>query len=94
MKKQQLNALLSIKNEVLSRAQMKNIIGGKLPGEGGPGGNNGNPCPELCEPVGGYIFCLNQVTNTISPGNCAGLPNYDPNNHNLCMNEATGNFWC
>ncbi|MDN5477840.1 MAG: hypothetical protein L0G39_12965 [Chryseobacterium sp.] len=92
MEKQKLNALRFKKNEVLSRAQLKNIFGGKLQ-VGGPGGNNGNPCPELCGPVGGHIYCLNQVTNTITSGNCASL-SYDSNNHNFCLNEVTGSFWC
>lgn len=64
-------------------------------GGGTPGGNNGNPCPSFCEPVGGEIWCVGTVGNThyFYPDNCSNHPDV-PGLHNKCLNDATGDFWC
>ncbi len=94
MKKLELSVFEFKKNEVLSRAQMKNIIGGgPYPEMAGPGGDNGNPCPQFCEPVGGVIYCVNQTKRTVRIGNCNEYP-YDADSHNACVNVVNGNFWC
>ena len=102
MKKLKLKALELGANEVLTRAQLKNVLGGSggittTTGTGGPGGNNGNPCPEYCEPMGGKIYCEGtyQGVNYIYSGNCNTIPHSGTMGlHNVCINAATGNFWC
>ncbi|MNY13726.1 hypothetical protein D3C86_1468760 [compost metagenome] len=63
--------------------------------DGSPGGDNGNPCPTLCEPMGGYIACAGTINGvpTFHDSNCNQHP-YNPNMHNVCINSATGDFWC
>lgn len=62
-----------------------------------PGGNNGNPCPTLCEPTGGRIMCLGvrDNVNHVHSGNCNSLtPTQSAGLHNACAQSATGSFWC
>ncbi|MFA6083330.1 hypothetical protein [Mucilaginibacter sp.] len=77
----------------LSRAEMKNVLGGLVD----PGGNNGNPCPTLCEPMGGSIYCtgINNGTIYLYEGNCNTVPHSGQLGlHNYCSNDTTGGFWC
>jgi len=63
----------------------------------GPGGDNGDPCPTLCEPLGGTIFCIGNKNGVgyVLLGNCS---THDwelvRGFHNRCDNDATGSFWC
>lgn len=64
---------------------------------GTPGGNNGNPCPQYCEPVGGQIRCVGEKSGTFHnhSGNCNALsPTVASGLHNACFIPATGSFWC
>ncbi|WDF80737.1 hypothetical protein PQ469_12040 [Mucilaginibacter sp. KACC 22773] len=78
--------------EKLTRMQMRMVLGGYV---AGPGGDNGNPCPTYCEPMGGQIMCSGVINgiNYVYDGNCNQQP-YSPYLHNWCSNDATGDFWC
>ncbi|MFI5136393.1 MAG: hypothetical protein ACHQIM_01110 [Sphingobacteriales bacterium] len=73
---------------------MRMIVAGKV-ADGTPGGNNGNPCPVYCEPVGGTIMCVGTIggLDYVYSGNCNQYT-YNSNLHNICMNDTSGNFWC
>lgn len=69
----------------LSRAEMKNVLGGVLAG---------GPCPAYCEPMGGTIVCTT-ADGQNHTGNCNTLPaSQQVGAHNHCENSATGNFNC
>lgn len=69
---------------------------GCLPQEaiyGTPGGDNGDPCPAYCAPVGGVIHCIGGGIAT--GGNCNTLPpSQSSGRHNACINLVNGSFWC
>jgi hypothetical protein len=91
---------ISLKNlnlkevEQLSREQLKNVLGGFSGGTGetsGPGGSNGDPCPEFCEPMGGKIICTgsHNGVNYVYDHNCNQLDwNFVKEKvlHNYCLN--------
>lgn len=80
------------KFNLLSRAEMKKVMGG-LADSGSPGGNNGNPCTNGgCEALGGTLTA--QYSNgTVRYGNCNEYP-YDSSCHNACFVPDGENFWC
>lgn len=74
---------------LLSRAEMKNVMGGLYP-VGTPGGNNGNPCAAggACDTEGGWVGHDNN--GTYGDGNCNGAPGC----HNYCSVPGGQEFWC
>ncbi len=95
-----LNLKLEGIGEMLSKDQMKRILGGGYGDygiSGTPGGDNGNPCPQYCQPVGGQIYCIGvrDGVNYVFEGNCNQYPSGQVSGlHNLCQNDSTGDFWC
>jgi hypothetical protein len=92
------------KFQKLSRAEMKNVLGGNLPVGGcttidgpcgTPGGNNGNPCANGgCKNIGSY-------TNYGSSGQISSITacdtsaaGYNPNCHNACYDNPGAEYWC
>src|SRR5690606_28702886 len=91
---------LNLKNigEILTREQLKQVVGGSGSGGGSgaygtPGGDNGNPCPQYCEPTGGSIMCTGTIEGVIYiyEGNCNNQP-YNSSLHNICI-SANGSYW-
>lgn len=77
------------KVNLLSRAEMKNVLGGLYP-VGTPGGDNGNPCVSggACDAAGGSVSYSSG--DNYGLGNCGGSPNC----HNYCSVAGGGSFWC
>jgi hypothetical protein len=82
--------------EVLSRGQMKQVLGGymPLPPSGSPGGNNGNPCAN-----GGCSSICSSTTSGGDTYNAYGSCSSSTGGttcHNYCcanpLNQAT--YWC
>lgn len=76
------------KVNLLSRAEMKNVMGGYVdPDElGTPGGNNGNPC----------VNCSNiwhSDGDLYGSGNCNTRP-YSSTCHNYCADSGQPSYWC
>lgn len=79
----------------LSRAEMRQVLGGYMappPSTGTPGGNNGNPC------AGGGCAqtCYSYSTSTDSywgAGNCNQLSGVS-GCHNYCCAAGSSTFWC
>lgn len=96
MKKLILNKSKFTGLEILSRKQLKMVVGGDTGSgiSGTPGGNNGDPCPQYC--IGGKIIAVNQSMNYVNTTeNCNSVPSsYRDGCHNACLQEATGSFWC
>ena len=91
MKKLKLNSTAFAGAEVLSRAQLKNVMGGKAAEDtiGTPGGDNGNPCSEdACTQGGGSLRCQDGDGNQ-TQGNCNGN-----GGHNACITRQGANYWC
>jgi len=86
--------------ERLTRAQMRMVTGGFAPPPvdqiyGIPGGNNGNPCVDNCESVGGTIACtgVSGGVTYIYDTNC-NQQTYHPFLHNFCYFQYNTSFWC
>ncbi|MCZ4224447.1 hypothetical protein [Pedobacter rhodius] len=78
------------KVNLLSRAEMKNVMGGLYP-VGTPGGNNGNPCASggACDAAGGTVAYA-MDNGDYGAGNCQGAAGC----HNYCSAPGQPNFWC
>lgn len=91
MKKLKLSATKFAGAEVLSRTQLKNVMGGKSAEDtiGEPGGDNGNPCANnACSQAGGTLRCQDNNGDQIL-GNCNGN-----GGHNCCVTSQGANYWC
>lgn len=90
MKKLSLNAPAFQKGEVLTRSQLKKVLGGDgSGGPGTPGGNNGNPCPDnctkYCHKIDGYMPAYGTCPSDIGGTTC----------HNYCCDgEQADYYWC
>lgn len=83
------------KVNLLSRAEMKNVMGGYVnpDGLGTPGGNNGNPCAnDGCQAAGGTLTAQ-YGDGTVRLGNCNEY-GWDSNCHNACYVPGGQDFWC
>ena len=89
---------LSLQNiegaEVLSREQLKKVMGGELPGSGSgpgtPGGNNGNPCPNNCT-----RYCHIEQGYMPAYGTCSASTG-GTSCHNYCCegSNQSNYYWC
>ncbi|RZK60244.1 MAG: hypothetical protein EOO91_02100 [Pedobacter sp.] len=80
------------KINLLSKAEMKKVMGG-VADIGTPGGNNGNPCANGgCEAAGGTLTAQ-YASGTVLLGNCNEYPS-GSECHNACFTQTGENFWC
>lgn len=87
MKKLRLGKIKIEGAEVLSREQLKRVMGGS----GTPGGNNGDPCPSNCTQYCHQTF-ISPTYNPTDTGTCPPDPSYEC--HNYCCEAGGSYYWC
>ena len=92
MKKLKLNLANMPGTEVLTREQLKTILGGQSgSGPGTPGGDNGNPCPDNCTTYCHLKDGYAQGSRGTCPPDIGGT-----SCHNYCCegNDRNNYYWC
>lgn len=96
MKKLKLNQTSFAGAEILSRAQLKKVMGGTGSDTiGTPGGDNGNPCAnDACSGSAGTLVCQDGEGNQLI-GNCNEYPpGQVQGSHNGCRTNDGPDYWC
>ncbi|TDO20846.1 hypothetical protein [Pedobacter duraquae] len=77
------------KLNLLSKAEMKKVMGGLAAGPGTPGGDNGNPCPGSCTQ-----YCSKTEGYMPSYGVCSSSTGGDTCHNYCCSGDPSGYYWC
>ncbi|WP_293788739.1 hypothetical protein [uncultured Pedobacter sp.] len=89
MKKLSLKPNAFNKGEVLTRTQLKKVMGGVGSGAGTPGGSNGNPCPNNCKQ-----YCHQNDDGHTGYGTCSPSTGGTSCHNYCCDGTQSQYYWC